>query len=540
MNELPVSSPSPNIPLNAKASGIAWAQTNPRKLTSVGVGQYSLGFLVFSLLKIMGGGDHCAVFGCDNDRRYPERQIKLNHVGILRFYVPKNEKEMAAWERMINRKNFKVKLSTKVCSNHFAAGYKSAECWKPTLYMKGYENNVKKERRPPKRRATPAKICTKAKKLLRTSDTEETEKEPPTKNWEMKDVDIGTEFECEEANYIEEGKEDERQEESKIPVYADRDCQGSSIEELKRNLFIEQATKKKNCYRYTGLSLPKLNLVFELVKDKAEKMRYWKGSIDTISTSKRRNKRGVKRYLPMWDEYILTLVRGRRNFDVRFLADTYGISIGQVSRIYNTWIILLSEELSFLVPFPSKDQSRKAVPKRFKKYPHLRIIIDCVELFIQKPKLPSSQKITWSNYKHKNTIKLLVGITPNGIICFIPPSWTGMVSDKEIVRATGLVDLLEEGDGIMADKGFIIRDILTFKKLKLISPAFCRGKRLSARGTTLTRRVASLRSHVERYILKIKQFRILSGVIPLLLKPMLDRIIFVCAALANLEAKPIE
>ena len=90
---------------------------------------------------------------------------------------------------------------------------------------------------------------------------------------------------------------------------------------------------------------------------------------------------------------------------------------------------------------------------------------------------------------------------------------TGSISDKEIVKQSGLVNLLEEGDAVMADKGFLIRDILAFKKVKLVSPTYCRGPRLTAKGTTHTRRVASLRTHVERNILKLKQFRILSGVI---------------------------
>ena len=92
----------------------------------------------------------------------------------------------------------------------------------------------------------------------------------------------------------------------------------------------------------------------------------------------------------------------------------------------------------------------------------------------------------------------------------------------------------------MADKGFVTRDLLTFKKVHLVSPAYCQGPRLSAKGTTHTHRVASLRTYVERNILKLKQFRILSGVIPLLLKPMLDRIIFVCAALTNLCPRSIK
>ena len=113
--------------------------------------------------------------------------------------------------------------------------------------------------------------------------------------------------------------------------------------------------------------------------------------------------------------------------------------------------------------------------------------------------------------------------------------------DKEIVRQSGLLDLLEVGDGAMADKlkGFVIWDLLTLKKVHLISPAYCRGPCLSTKTTTHTRRGASLQTHVERNTLKLKQFRILSGVIPFLLKPMLDRIIFICATYTNLCRRSI-
>ena len=236
---------------------------------------------------------------------------------------------------------------------------------------------------------------------------------------------------------------------------------------------------------------------------------------------------------------MLTLVRARKKFDVFFLGDTFGISSGQVSGIFNTWIIFLSNELSFLVPWPIQSEARNNIPKQFKKHSNLRRIIDCLELFIQNPKLPSSHKVTWSNYKHRNTAKLLIGITPDGVISFIPPLWTGIVSDKGIVRGTSLVDILDEGDAVMADKGLIIHDLLTLNKVHLISPTSCCGPQLTARGTTYSRRVASLRSHVERYILKRKQFRILSVTIPLSLKPMLDRIIFLAVALCNMNTKPI-
>ena len=208
----------------------------------------------------------------------------------------------------------------------------------------------------------------------------------------------------------------------------------------------------------------------------------------------------------------------------------------QVSRIYNTWVTFLSQELSFLVPWPSRSQLRKSLPKRFKNFKNVRIIINCLELFIQKPKVPASQKMTWSSYKHWNPAKLLVGITPTGVVSFVPPLWTGSIADQEIVKQSGLLNLLEAGDAVMADKGILIRDLLALKKVHFVSPAYCREPRLAVKGTTHTHRVASLHTHVERNILKLKQFRILFGVIPLLMKPMLDRII---AALTNLCKRSI-
>ena len=47
---------------------------------------------------------------------------------------------MKKWEKVLNRGgNFKMSMSTNVCSNHFAAGYCSSECRIPTLFLKGYD-----------------------------------------------------------------------------------------------------------------------------------------------------------------------------------------------------------------------------------------------------------------------------------------------------------------------------------------------------------------------------------------------------------------
>ncbi len=46
------------------------------------------------------------------------------------------------------------------------------------------------------------------------------------------------------------------------------------------------------------------------------------------------------------------------------------------------------------------------------------IIVDCFEVFIERPSNLLAQAVTWSSYKHHNTIKILLGNTTRyRVIC---------------------------------------------------------------------------------------------------------------------------
>ena len=93
----------------------------------------------------------------------------------------------------------------------------------------------------------------------------------------------------------------------------------------------------------------------------------------------------------------------------------------------------------------------------------------------------------------------------------------------------------------MADRGFLIRDLLLERHAKLIIPPFTqkcatgKGKRLSANDVIKTRNIARLRMHVERAIGRIKNFHILSNNMPLNLKPIANQMLVVCAFLCNMQ-----
>ncbi|CAH3164090.1 unnamed protein product [Porites lobata] len=223
------------------------------------------------------------------------------------------------------------------------------------------------------------------------------------------------------------------------------------------------------------------------------------------------------------EEFILNLVRLRLGLLSRHLTDIFGVSEGSVSKVFTTWICFLSTVFrDIFLKWPCKEEIKKKLPSSFNKFPSIRIIIDCTEIFLQKPTSP--QRATWSNYKQHNTMKALVGITPTGYFSFVSKLWTGNVSERYITERSGLLDKLEEGDSVMADKGFNIRALLTRKK------------KLSKKAVKSTRTIASVRIHIERAIghLHLEDFRILQGNFLLQMLPIADNILSVCAALCNL------
>lgn len=171
-------------------------------------------------------------------------------------------------------------------------------------------------------------------------------------------------------------------------------------------------------------------------------------------------------------------------------------------------------------------------------------MIDCFEIFIERPGNQKAKAQCYSSYKHAYTIKYLIGITPQGFIAFISKGFGGRSSDKFVTEKCGFLDKLNVGDVVMADRGFLIADELKQRNVELNIPAFTRGvKQLHPRDIESTRQIASTRIHVERIIGQLRQkFTILHQLkfpINLIKKSDLtvntiDQILSVCSALSNL------
>lgn len=130
-----------------------------------------------------------------------------------------------------------------------------------------------------------------------------------------------------------------------------------------------------------------------------------------------------------------------------------------------------------LIIWPDRDTMRATMPQCFYDTfgNQIAVIIDCFDVFIKSPRNLYASAQCWSHYNHHKTIKLLIGITPQGSVCFISDAWGGRVSDKYITNNSGFLDLLIPGDVVLADRGFLIEDEVKSLGADMKIPCFTKG-----------------------------------------------------------------
>ena len=161
----------------------------------------------------------------------------------------------------------------------------NSKCPTPTLYMKGYDCDSKPRRPAPKFRATKDKERKSAKRKQSYSADQGPSNNLPLVEEEILLLGENYDFEY-PATLSPASTADSTDTISKIDVATQTEYR--SPEKEKREYFIDQAACPKNCYRYTGVTRSKLELLFEFLEPKATDIRIWRGSKNTKRSSKKR------------------------------------------------------------------------------------------------------------------------------------------------------------------------------------------------------------------------------------------------------------
>lgn len=274
---------------------------------------------------------------------------------------------------------------------------------------------------------------------------------------------------------------------------------------------------------YTGLSTyDDFIFVLATLGDAAYHLHYMYNRVDQLNVE---------------NQFFLTLIKLRQHKTNFELSRLFCISEHSVINIWITWINFMAKQWREIDLWPDRDLIRFFSPTDFKqKFPTTRVIVDGTEIPVQKPKLPIAQQSTFSSYKNRNTVKVLVGCSPGGLVSYLSPAYGGSTSDRQIVERTNLTTICDPGDSIMADKGFNVQDLFAPSDVRINIPTFFKKQnRMSGKTVMRDRRISSKRVHIERIIGLAKTFKILKTPLNRTETVLSSDIIFVVFMLCNFK-----
>lgn len=162
-------------------------------------------------------------------------------------------------------------------------------------------------------------------------------------------------------------------------------------------------------------------LILENIKLDDKRFQFWTGFpnyatfkalfdyLDCVALQKKKNWRGSemkskiltsektcpRSKLALEEEFFMVLVCLRVGLTLTDLALRFSLSESSVSKIFTTWVNLLHFYLKDLCQMPSYCEDHGKA-KQFSKFSHLNVIIDCTEIFAQKPSSLQANKEMYS------------------------------------------------------------------------------------------------------------------------------------------------
>ena len=122
------------------------------------------------------------------------------------------------------------------------------------------------------------------------------------------------------------------------------------------------------------------------------------------------------------DYLLLSFMRIKMKASVKYLqAYQFIVHQNTITRVFNNALDVCYVRLvPLLVLGLEREAVKLSIPLSFRKnYPRCISIIDCFEIFPNRPSSLDARAKTYSSYNSHNTLQFLILISPRGVIIFI-------------------------------------------------------------------------------------------------------------------------
>ena len=372
---------------------------------------------------------HCCVYEC--------HATSENNPELSFFQIPSEKKLRKSWEDRIRREDWEPSKFTRVCSRHFLPSdirppnpnrpvqyriRKLKPGTLPHLNLRGKANDERVESRT-------SKTSMKARSV---------EVNPAGEQSSSSSYDVNLDPQLEEQ--IAPSTQDDEVKDLQMQVERLRQ---KLLESKQKEQVLEQEVEVLNgkLFRYVNLNNDQIQAytnmdknaftVLSMYLDRFNPVTYWNGrTVNSISHD---------------DQLLICLMKLKFNLPLYDLADRYSVTRTTITNIYMTYLHLIHEVVfkAILNKIPSVEKNRSCLPDSFGDFSNCRIIIDCTEFTIEKPRSKlNTASLLFSNYKHNLTAKYLIGVAPNGAITYVSDGYMGSISDKMVTDDSGVLNHL--------------------------------------------------------------------------------------------------
>lgn len=145
-------------------------------------------------------------------------------------------------------------------------------------------------------------------------------------------------------------------------------------------------------------------------------------------------------------------------------------------------------------------------------FPQVKVIVDGKEQPFRRPQGWEQQKPFYSGKKKRHTVKNQIVCRPDGRIGAVSATVPGSTHDLTVLRGSGVLDRLDEGEGAMADKAYTGAQADRPGVPLIVPTKATRGHPLTEGQEAANRVISGFRVVIEHVMAQLNRFQVLKQV----------------------------